>query len=90
MTDLEKARQIINSVDTQMLELFKERMEAVMLVAAYKQAQGLPVEDLSREEEMIASNSARLSNDALLPYYVDFLHSVMDISKKMQYELRGE
>ena len=90
MTDLEKARQTIDSVDTQMAELFEKRMEAIKLIAAYKQMQGLPVEDLQREKEVIENKSLRLSDSALLPYYVDFLHSVMDISKKMQYELRGE
>ena len=57
MTDLERARQTINSVDKEMAELFEKRMEAVKLVAAYKQERGIPVDDFAREEEMIAKNS---------------------------------
>ena len=36
MTDLEKARQIINDVDKQMADLFEQRMDAARVVAAYK------------------------------------------------------
>ena len=87
MTDLEKARQIINSVDTQMAELFEKRMEAVKLVAAYKQARGISIDDFAREEEMIARNSALLSNEEFRSYYVNFLRSAIDVSKKMQHKL---
>ncbi|MBQ8868655.1 MAG: chorismate mutase [Oscillospiraceae bacterium] len=87
MTDLEKARQIINSVDTQMAELFEKRMDAVKLVAAYKQERGLPVDDLAREEEMISRNAALLSNEEFRSYYVNFLRSTIDVSKKMQHKI---
>ena len=87
MTDLEKARQIINSVDTEMAELFRQRMDAVKLVAAYKQARGLPVDDFAREEEMIARNLARLSDEDLRSYYVSFLRATIDVSKQMQHKL---
>ena len=63
MTDLERARQTINSVDKEMAELFEKRMEAVKLVTAYKQERGLPVDDFAREEEMIAKNSTLLANE---------------------------
>lgn len=87
MTDLEKARQIINSVDTQMADLFEKRMDAVKLVAAYKQERGLPVDDFAREEEMIARNAALLSNEEFRSYYVNFLRSTIDVSKKMQHRI---
>ena len=87
MTDLEKARQIINSVDTQMAELFRQRMDAVKLVAAYKQARGLPVDDFAREEEMIARNAALLENEEFRSYYVNFLRATIDVSKQMQHKL---
>ncbi len=87
MTDLEKARQIINSVDTKMAELFEQRMEAVKLVATYKQERGIPIDDFAREEEMIARNSALLSNEEFRSYYVNFLRSAIDVSKKMQHKL---
>ena len=87
MTDLEKARQIINSVDTQMAELFEKRMDAVKLVAAYKQARGLPVDDFAREEEMIARNAALLKSEEFRSYYVNFLRAAIDVSKQMQHKI---
>ena len=87
MTQLEKARQIINSVDKQMAELFEERMEAVRLVAEYKKQQGLQVTDSSREAEVIAKNSELIKNEELKSYYVSFLQNNMDISKNFQHKL---
>jgi len=87
MTDLEKARQIINSADKGMAELFEKRMDAVKLVAAYKQEHGLPVDDFAREEEMIARNAANISCEEYRSYYVNFLRSNIEISKNMQHRL---
>lgn len=87
MTDLEKAREIINSVDTKMAELFEQRMDAVKIVAAYKQERGIPVDDFSREDEMIARNCDLLSNEDYRSYYVNFLRSTINVSKKMQHKL---
>ena len=87
MTDLERARQTINSVDKEMAELFEKRMDAVKLVAAYKQERGLPVDDFAREEEMIARNAALLKSEEFRSYYVNFLRSTIDVSKKMQHKL---
>ena len=40
MTDLEKARQIINETDVEMARLFDRRMDAARLVASYKKEHG--------------------------------------------------
>ena len=87
MTDLEKARQIINSVDLQMAELFEKRMDAVKLVAKYKQERGLQVDDFAREEEMIAKNAALICCEEFRSYYVNFLRATIDISKSMQHRI---
>lgn len=87
MTELEKARQIINSADRGMAELFEKRMQAVKLVAAYKQERGLPVDDIAREEEMIERNAALIANEEFRSYYVNFLRSNIEISKSMQHRL---
>lgn len=87
MTDLEKARQLINSADSKMAELFEQRMDAVKLVAQYKKEHGVPVDDFAREEEMIKRNTANIKTDEYRSYYVNFLHSVIDLSKNMQHRL---
>lgn len=86
MASLEHAREIINRVDSEMLKLFEERMNAVKEVAEYKKAHGIPVDDFVREEEMIKRNS-KLASDEFRSYYVNFLRSNIDISKRMQHKL---
>lgn len=87
MTDLEKARQLINSADKEMAELFEQRMDAVKLVAKYKKEHGMPVDDFAREEEMIKRNTAGINNENYRSYYINFLQSVIDLSKNMQHRL---
>lgn len=87
MTDLEKARLLINEADRDMARLFEQRMDAVKLVAAYKKEHGVPVDDVAREEEMIARNAGNIDNEDYRSYYVNFLQSTIDISKNMQHRL---
>jgi len=54
MTEIEKARAEIDRIDGEMARLFAERMDAVRAIAGEKRAQGLPVRDPVREEEMLA------------------------------------
>lgn len=87
MTDLEKARIMINEADTGMLKLFEQRMDAVRLVTAYKKEHGIPVDDFTREAEMIKRNAAMIQDESYRSYYVSFLRSAIDISKQMQHRL---
>ena len=80
-------RRIIDSIDTEMARLFEQRMEAVRSIAMEKKACGVPVEDLKREKEIIAARSQALGNQALRPYYSDFLRGVMSVSKDYQTDL---
>ena len=85
-TKLETAREIIDSVDRKMAELFARRMEAVKLVAEHKAERGLPIFDEKREEQVIRKNSAFLAyeSEAVRTAYLDFLRDTMGISKKYQ------
>lgn len=87
MTDLEKAREIINESDREMARLFEKRMDAVRTVAAYKKEHGVPVDDLEREAEIIKKNSALIKDDEYRSYYVNFLQQTIDVSKSMQHKL---
>ena len=87
MTDLEKGRELINETDKEMARLFEQRMDAVKLIVAYKKQRGMPVEDLSREKEMIKRNTAGIVNEEYRSYYVSFLQSVVNVSKNLQHRL---
>lgn len=87
MDELQKAREEINAVDTEMAALFVRRMEAARAVAAFKQAHGMPILDAAREEEVIRRNAMRVESDELRAYYVNFLQSNMEISRRYQRQL---
>lgn len=87
MTELETARQIINSVDKQMAELFEQRMDAAKKVAEYKRLHGIQVTDTAREAEVIKRNSELIKNEDYKSYYINFLQHNMDVSKNYQHRL---
>ena len=71
MDELEQARREIDQVDAQLAALFERRMQAVMQVARYKKAHGLPIHDPAREELVLAKSAQRIQDPALRPYYLD-------------------
>lgn len=87
MNLLEQARSIINEVDDEMARLFVRRMEAVAMVAEYKKANGLPILDEAREEQVIRNGSERVENDELRAYYINFIRNNMAISRSYQHRL---
>ncbi len=87
MTELEQARRIINSTDEEMAKLFQQRMDAVRTVAKHKIEQGLPIEDLTREEQLISRNISFIDEEDYRSYYVEFLKNTIEISKKFQKKL---
>ena len=87
MTELEKAREIINHTDKEMARLFERRMDAVRIVANFKKENGLPVDDLSREAEIIKRNTNYIQNEEYRSYYINFLQSNIELSKKLQHRL---
>ncbi len=87
MTELEKARKIINETDKEMARLFEQRMDAAQVVAGYKKENGLPIDDFAREAEIIARNAGYIKNDLYRSYYINFLQGNIDLSKRLQHKL---
>ncbi len=86
-SSLEKARKEINRIDTEMRELFLKRMRAAEAVAEYKKERGLKILDASRENEIIANNSAEIEDELIREYYITFLKNTMTVSKAYQSRL---
>ena len=83
MNSLEKARETINRVDSEMATLFTERMRAAELVAAYKKEHGLPI-----SEAAVIRNGAQQVDDPILrEYYVRFIQETMALSRAYQSRL---
>lgn len=90
MSELDRARGEIDAIDKSMAELFTKRMQAAASIAQYKQQNGLPVLDASREQAVIDANTARLQNPALAEFYTDFLRHLLSLSRQYQTQLLGQ
>lgn len=84
MNLLEDARLRINDIDSKMAALFELRMQAVADVAKYKEENGIPVFDSSREVEVIEKNRKFIKDPQYEEFYIDFLQHTMDVSKRYQ------
>ena len=82
MDALEQARAEIDTVDAQLAALFDRRMAAVLQVAEYKRAHGLPIYDAAREAAVLEKAAARIQQPALRPYYKDHVQHMMDLAKQ--------
>ena len=61
MDALEQARAEIDTVDAQLAALFERRMAAVLQVAEYKRAHGLPIYDAAREAAVLETDCPYMS-----------------------------
>lgn len=89
MDALEQARAEIDTVDAQLAALFERRMAAVLQVAEYKRAHGLPIYDAAREAAVLEKAAARIQQPALRPYYKDHVQHMMDIAKQYEAAVLG-
>ncbi len=87
MNKLEQAREIINNVDKELIELFKKRMMASKMVAEFKSENNMPVFDESREKSLKEKNLLILNNKELEKYYLTFLEGILKASKDYQKDL---
>ena len=87
MDKLSTARAEIDRIDAEMARLFEQRMTAAAEIAAWKQANGCPVRDSAREQEILARNGARISDSALRSHYAAFLEGLMAESRFYQQSL---
>ena len=86
---LNEARKIINRVDSQMAELFVERMRAAETIFEYKKEFGLPIYDSERENAVIENNAALIEDDVIKVYYIDYIKNLMSVSRAYQYRLQN-
>ena len=87
MDKLTEARHKIEEIDREMAKLFIKRMECSEMIAEYKSANGIPILDTGRENELIKRNEGYIENERLKPFYNDFMKSVLNISKQYQHKL---
>lgn len=84
--DLNELRNRIDSIDSDILELFVKRMEVCRKVAEYKKVNDLPVMQGGREKQIIERVRANSPED-LQDGASMLFQNIMDISKCLQLSL---
>ena len=64
-------------------------MAAVLQVAEYKRAHGLPIYDAAREAAVLEKAAARIQQPALRLYYKDHVQHMMDLAKQYEAAVLG-
>ena len=87
MEKLEICRDLIDSIDNSIIELYEKRMDIIKEITKYKIEKGLPVLDQNREDSMLKKNIEKIKNEEYKKYYKDVLDGYLKASKKMQEEI---
>ena len=87
MEKLEICRDLIDSIDNSIIELYEKRMDIIKEITKYKIEKGLPVLDQNREDSMLKKNIEKIKNEEYKKYYKDVLNGYLKASKKMQKEI---
>ena len=90
MKDLNSLRKEIDGIDRQIVALFEQRMAVTEQVGRYKLANGIPVLDRSREEQVLAGKVALLEDKSLSKDVTDLIEAIMAISRRQQQKLLDE
>lgn len=87
MKELSEIRAEIDKIDTQLIELFKQRMDCAKEVGIYKKANGTPVLNQERENEILDSVEERSGEYGA---YARLLFSnIMELSRALQHNIVG-
>lgn len=87
MEKLKICRDLIDSIDNSIIELYEKRMDIIKEITKYKIEKGLPVLDQNREDSMLKKNLDKIKNEEYKKYYKDVLAGYLKASKKMQEEI---
>jgi chorismate mutase/prephenate dehydratase len=84
MEDLNKLREDIDHIDSELVKLFETRMETVLKVAQYKQKNNIEILNTSREAQVIKKAQELLKNKAFEEELAKFFISLMEGSRRLQ------
>ena len=90
MEDLMKLRESIDEIDSEIVRLYKERMDISKHVAEYKITTGKKVFDKTREDEKLEKLSSLADDEFLKHGIVELFEQIMSTSRKKQYQLMTE
>ena len=85
--DLSTLRNEIDRIDSQLVQLYEQRMEICSQVAEYKIESGKKVFDKTREEEKLARVRSLTHNDFNSQGVTELFEQIMAMSRKLQYQM---
>ncbi len=88
MEKLETCRDLIDSIDEKIIELYEQRMDVVKEVIKYKLENNISISDSSRENKMLENNLKKIKNEEYKKYYKDILDGYLKASKRMQEDIK--
>ncbi len=88
--DLVSLRDKIDSIDSQIVSLYEDRMDICRQVAEYKIETGKKVFDKQREQEKIAKVKSLTHNEFNSHGIEELFEQIMSMSRKLQYQLLAE
>lgn len=83
---IEQARSAIDKIDSQLVDLFCQRMHQAAAIAAYKQAHSLPIAQPERERQILG-RIAEQAGPELEDYAVSLFRLMFDLSRSYQSRL---
>lgn len=81
--ELKDYRDQLDRIDEEIIDLFRQRMETVSLIAQYKKANDLPILAAGREKEILERVRA-LSGEELALYGAELFETLMRLSREYQ------
>ena len=81
--NIEELRNKIDSIDSELIRLFQERMETAASIADYKKENGLPVFDAEREKAVVDKVTSALREE-LVPFGEKLYEAIFELSRSYQ------
>lgn len=88
MKTLDNCRDLIDSIDEKIIELYEERMNIVKEVINYKLKNNISVQDKNRENLMLEKNLKKIKNEEYKKYYKYILDGFLNASKDLQVDIK--
>ena len=84
MNELNKLREQIDKIDSQIVKLLCERFDTVKKVAEYKKAHTIEILQKSRETEILNKITENIDSQEYLEYMLEIYKKVLETSKSLQ------
>lgn len=86
MATLEELRNMLDQIDSQIVELYRKRMDVCEQVGEYKVQAGRKVYDRQREKEKLADVASRVEGEFNKKGIRELYEQLMSMSRKLQYQ----